>query len=107
MVAHVTKVVKKTPVKKVTAKKIPPKKPPKKPATLREVAATGDRRMTLEALRDRLAADFEEAATGVVAQIAAQLRATLLELDELPRPAEVSVVENIATRRASRRSATS
>ncbi len=66
-----------------------------------EAAATGDRRLMLEALRDKLATELEVAGSGVVAQIASQLRATVEELDGLPIVTG-SVVDEIATRRKSR-----
>lgn len=61
------------------------------------------RRQALEALRDKLAADIEVAPIGVSAQLAAQLRATLAELDTLDAPAEVTLEDELAARRQDRR----
>jgi len=80
----------------------------KQPATPLGLAATaklGDRRRTLEAMRDHLAEFMEQAQTGVKPQYAAQLRETLRELDELPVAEEASTVDDIAARRAARRAA--
>jgi hypothetical protein len=60
------------------------------------------RRQALEALRDKLAADIEVAPVGVSAQLAAQLRATLAELDTLDAPAEVTLEDELAARRQDR-----
>jgi hypothetical protein len=62
-------------------------------------AASGSRRKLLEALRDKLAVELEVAGSGVVAQIASQLRATVEELDGLP-VMQGSKVDEIAARRA-------
>lgn len=67
-------------------------------------AASGSRRKLLEALRDKLAVELEAAGSGVVAQIASQLRATVEELEGLPVE-RGSVVDEIATRRAKGRGA--
>jgi len=48
-------------------------------------AATGDRQATLIAMRDKLAADMDEAPPAVVAQIAARLQSVLSELDAVVR----------------------
>jgi hypothetical protein len=75
------------------------------PLSLADVAKLGDRRKTLEAMRDMLAASMEDAQTGVKPQYAAQLRETLRELDELPVAEEASAVDEIAARRKTRRAA--
>lgn len=80
-----------------------PKKPVV-PKSLAETAREGDRRRTLEAMRDHLAEFMEQAQTGVKPQYAAQLRETLRELDELPVAEEASAVDEIAARRKERRS---
>lgn len=64
-------------------------------------AASGSRRKLLEALRDKLAVELETAGSGVVAQIASQLRATVEELEGLPLE-RGSVIDEIATRRKGR-----
>jgi hypothetical protein len=61
------------------------------------------RRPGLEALRDRLAQALIDAAPYAVAPLARQLAEVLRQLDELPN-SEVSVVDNLAARRAARRS---
>lgn len=89
------------------AKKVSARKPAaaKKPVTVEVAAASGDQRVALEALRDRLARDLDVAPPQVSAQLAAQLRATLADLAALPAPETKSVVDDIAARRAARRAA--
>lgn len=69
-----------------------------------EAATSGDRRATLEALRDTLA---EAIATSPGNQhlpnLARQLVAVLAELEAIPNTLEVSNADEIAQRRASRR----
>ena len=65
-------------------------------------AATGDRRATLEALRDFLAAQLQNAEKEIPA-LAKQLRDTLAELDGLPDAKEASRVDELNARRAARR----
>jgi hypothetical protein len=60
------------------------------------------RREALEALRDELAAKFEEASTGVSAQIASQLRQVLKDLAELPDGKRVTKADELAARRRAR-----
>lgn len=67
-----------------------------------EVAASGDRRATLEAMRDKLAADFDAAPPAVVAQIAGRLSAVLLELEEIGSSRTVSAVDELNAKRAAR-----
>ena len=77
---------------------------PRKPVTplsLREVVAAGDRRASLEALRDRLATLLETTERDHAA-IARQLTIVLREIDELPNPAEESKVDDIQARRLAR-----
>lgn len=59
----------------------------------------------LEAMRDKLAADMDDASPQVVAQIAARLQAVLLELAELQEPEGVSAFDDLARRREARISA--
>lgn len=75
--------------------------------SVEQVARAGDRRRTLEALRDRLARDLDEAPATVSAQLASQLRETLRELDALPIAEEASAVDEIAARRKARRATSS
>lgn len=73
----------------------------KRPASLPEVVAAGDRRASLEALRDHLARLLETTERDHAA-IARQLTIVLREIDELPNPAEESKVDEIQARRAAR-----
>ena len=74
------------------------------PKTVAAVAALGDRRATLEACRDVLAAALDEASPQIAPQIVGQLRAVLAELDTLTAP-PVSVSDELRSRRAARRAA--
>lgn len=76
--------------------------PRKKPETLSEFAAAGDRRKSLEALRDLLARQLETADRDVPA-LARQLREVMADLDALPNPHEKSRVDELNKRRAQRR----
>lgn len=75
----------------------------KAPATLTEVVKAGDYRASLEALRDKLAAEIE-AGSGNTAALAKQLADVLHKLADM-KPPEVSKVDDLAKRRAARRSA--
>ena len=70
-----------------------------------DVAAAGDRIKTLEAIRDRLAADLDAAPPTVSAQLASQLTKVLAELDELGSNTKVSTVDELAAKRTNRLSA--
>ena len=72
-----------------------------KPKSLPEVVAAGDRRASLQAVRDELARRLVDADKDAAA-IARQLTTVLRELDELPNPAEESKVDDLANRRAAR-----
>ena len=50
----------------------------------RTAAQSGDRRQALEVLRDTLAEQLDVTEAQIHAQLVAQYRATLAELDELP-----------------------
>jgi hypothetical protein len=67
-----------------------------------EAAVTGDRRKTLEAMRDKLARDMDEAPPAVVAQIAGRLSAILAELDGMAKPGKVSTLDELDKRRQDR-----
>jgi len=67
-----------------------------------EAAKSGDRRSTLEAMRDKLARDFDDAPPAVVAQIAGRLSAILAELDEMATPGKVSTLDELDKRRQDR-----
>ena len=84
-------------------------KPPAEPVApkgLVEIVAAGDRRESLIALRDELARRLVEADKDVAA-IARQLFNTLQAIAELPAPAERSTLDEIAAKRAARRTAAS
>ena len=73
--------------------------------SLPEVIASGDRRASLEAIRNKLAADLAITDGFHSAALAKQLADVIRELDSLPGGAEVSTVDDLAARRAARRSA--
>jgi succinate dehydrogenase/fumarate reductase flavoprotein subunit len=60
----------------------------------------------LEAMRDKLATDMDDANPQVVAQIAARLQAVMSELAELQEPEGVSAFDDLARRRKDRIAAT-
>jgi len=68
---------------------------------LTTVVAAGDIRASLEALRDRLAAEIEEADGKELAPLAKQLSDVLHRIESLPRK-EASRVDDLARRRADR-----
>lgn len=70
--------------------------------TISDAASSGDRKRTLEAMRDKLARDMDEAPPAVVAQIAGRLAAILAELDDLGGAGEVSAFDELAKRRSHR-----
>lgn len=67
-----------------------------------KVARANDRRLTLVAMRDKLAADMDAAPPAVVAQIAGRLSAVLAEIDALPVTGKVSGLDELAARRSDR-----
>lgn len=67
-----------------------------------EAAQTGDRRATLEAIRDKLARDMDDAPPAVSAQLAGQLVKVLAELAELGDPKKVSALDELADKRKDR-----
>lgn len=71
-------------------------------ATPVAVAANEGHLAGLEAIRDKLAADLDNASPQVAAQLAAQLRATLAEIAEISRDAEGSWSDELAERRVAR-----
>jgi hypothetical protein len=77
-----------------------------KKLTLTEVVALGERRRSLESLRDVLASTITAADPENVAALAKQLRDTMTEIAELPVPKEVSPVDELAKQRAARRATT-
>lgn len=70
--------------------------------SITEAAATGSRRATLVAMRDKLARDMDEAPPAVVAQIAGRLAAVLEEIDSLPDTEKVSPLDELDRRRQER-----
>lgn len=74
----------------------------RKPETLSDHAAAGDRRKSLESLRDLLARQLEISDRDVPA-LARQLREVMAEIDSLPNPKETSRVDELNKRRAERR----
>ncbi|MFM1964891.1 MAG: hypothetical protein RL134_616 [Actinomycetota bacterium] len=80
-----------------------PKKPTP-PASIAATAATGDRTKTLEAVRDKLAADLDIAPPTVTAQLASQLSKVLAELAELGAGREVSPLDELDQQRKKRMS---
>ena len=80
--------------------------PRKQVAGLAAVVAGGNRRASLEALRDHLAQELENAPAGIaIGPIAKELRTVIAELDSIPTGKEESTVDDLAKRRASRRAA--
>lgn len=71
-------------------------------ATIADVAATGDELATLRAMRDKLAADMDEAPPAVVAQISGRLEAVLKRITELGGAGEVTLDDALAERRRMR-----
>lgn len=72
---------------------------------LPDVVAAGDRGDSLEAIRDRLAKELDEAEGRDVAPIAKELRAVIAEIYSLPRAKEGSKSDELAARRTARRAA--
>ena len=76
---------------------------PARPVTLPDVVATGDRRASLEALRDHLARQLANPETRDHAALSRQLREVIREIDELPTLQQESTLDDLANRRATRR----
>jgi predicted transcriptional regulator len=64
-----------------------------------------DQRTALEAIRNRLASELEEAGGRDVASIARELRLTLADIENLPSKREESKVDDLTARREQRRRA--
>ena len=76
--------------------------------TIFDVVTEGDTRKSLAALRDRLARDIDkEKDAKITVQLAKELRAVIGELDNLPQGKGVSAVDEVARKRAERRTRTS
>lgn len=67
-------------------------------------ACTDDRAATLRALRADLAIQYAEAPPAYRAGLARELKDTMAQIAELPDKSEVSAADEIAARRAARRS---
>jgi len=77
-----------------------------KVADLLATVAGGDRRQSLEAIRDRVASELAVAEGRDVAPLARELRAVIAELDGMPvEDQEVSPVANLTARIAARKQA--
>lgn len=72
---------------------------------LQETVQGGDRRASLEAIRDRLATELEVAIGRDVAALSKQLSDTIRELDSLPPAKGVTRVDQLAAARKNRRKA--
>ncbi|WP_157251047.1 hypothetical protein [Nonomuraea typhae] len=70
---------------------------------LASAVLSGDRRASLEAIRDKLAAELRDASGRDTAALAKELRSTIAELESLPGGKEVSRLDELASRRADRR----
>lgn len=77
------------------------------PPDLVTITKTGDRRKTLEAVRDLLAVAIASGKVGArdLAALTRQLTDVVRELDELPNAREASPVDDLASKRAARRAA--
>jgi hypothetical protein len=74
--------------------------------SLTQAAAGGDQRATLEALRNRLAADIDDCdSKRDLAALSKQMVDVLAAIAELPEGRETSAADEIAARRAARRPA--
>ena len=87
------------PRKRAAAKKVP--------ESLREVVASGDRPASLRALRDKLAAEVEQADGRTLPALAKQLADVLREIEALPLAKEVDPVDDLTSKRAARQAAAS
>lgn len=75
------------------------------PVSVASVAAEGDIRRTLEALRDSLARQLDACEPAVAAQISGQLRQVLKDLQALPAPKGGSKRDEVKQKREARRRA--
>lgn len=70
---------------------------------LPEVVSSGDRRASLEAIRDRIAEELVAADGRDVAPLAKELRAVIAEIDGMGNERTVSKVDELAARRSPNR----
>jgi len=71
--------------------------------SLQTVLSDGDRRQSLEALRDAIAEAMQDAEPRAFAQLAGQLRQVLREIEELPAGERMSKRDELSQRRKDRR----
>jgi hypothetical protein len=91
-------------VKKAAAKRPARKRPAAKPEVVEVVRP--DRVADLVMARDRLVAAIVADDGGALASLVRELRATLADLADLAPPAEGTALDDLATRRAERKSGT-
>jgi len=72
------------------------------PASVAAAASGGDELVTLQAMRDLLAASMDQAPATVVAQIAARLESVLARISELKPAGKETLNDVLAERRADR-----
>jgi hypothetical protein len=75
-------------------------------SSILSAAASGDRRAALIAMRDKLAAEMDQAPAAVIAQVAARLQSVLAEIDGLASQGEMDLADQLAQRRLDRIAAT-
>jgi hypothetical protein len=72
--------------------------------SLEQTVVSGDYRASLTALRDFLARELDDCdSKRDAATLAARLQAVLADIEAIPKKSEVSAADEIAARRASRR----
>lgn len=71
-----------------------------------DAVRSGDRRASLTAIRDHLAARLETAPPRDVAAIARQLSDTIEQLENMPKEKGASIVDQLAAKREARRTGT-
>ena len=74
-----------------------------RPPDISTAAATGDRLVTLEAMRRRLALALDEASHSVVAQLTSQMSAVLLQIEDAKPAGKATLTDALAERRAFRK----
>lgn len=76
---------------------------PPESGDLVSIVMAGDRRASLEAIRDQLAQTMQDDVPAyVVAQVAGRLQSVLKEISELPAAKKVSKADELANRRKAR-----
>ena len=74
--------------------------------TLPQIILGGDRRTSLEAIRDHVAAELAVAGERYVAGLAKELRAVIAEIDGMTSERTVSKIDQLAARRSANRKST-